>query len=198
MALTRKMLSAMGIEAEKIDQIIEAHTETINGVRGDADKYQQTAENLKTVKKELDDLKKSTEGKDYDALKKEFDDYKKDVEAKAAQAAKEAAYREALKDASLNEKGIEKAIKYADWSKIELDDEGKLKEAKTHIKEAKEEWAEYVVKTATQGAKTSTPPASGGSKVSRDEIYKTDDKGRFVMDAAERQKALADLIDTEE
>ena len=29
MALTRKMLKAMGIEDDKIDQIIEAHSETM-------------------------------------------------------------------------------------------------------------------------------------------------------------------------
>ena len=33
MALTRKMLKAMGIEDDKIDQIIEAHTETVDGLK---------------------------------------------------------------------------------------------------------------------------------------------------------------------
>ena len=32
MTLTRKMLKAMGIEEEKIDQIIEAHAETVDGL----------------------------------------------------------------------------------------------------------------------------------------------------------------------
>ena len=30
MSLTRKMLKAMGIEEDKIEQIIEAHTETVS------------------------------------------------------------------------------------------------------------------------------------------------------------------------
>ena len=33
MALSRRMLSAMGLEADKIEQIIEAHTETVTGLK---------------------------------------------------------------------------------------------------------------------------------------------------------------------
>ena len=33
MSLTRKMLKAMGIEEEKIDQIIEAHSETVDSLK---------------------------------------------------------------------------------------------------------------------------------------------------------------------
>ena len=33
MALTRKMLKAMGIEDEKIEQIIEEHVESIDGLK---------------------------------------------------------------------------------------------------------------------------------------------------------------------
>ena len=57
MSLTRKMLKAMGIEEEKIDQIIEAHSETVDSLKADRDTYKEDAEKLKTVQKELDDLK---------------------------------------------------------------------------------------------------------------------------------------------
>ena len=45
--------------------------------------------------------------------------------------------------------------------------------------------------TTTTGANTATPPsgANGGSMTKAD-IYKKDDKGRYVMSASERQKAL--------
>lgn len=39
MALTRKMLKAMGIEDEKIDQIIDAHTETVEGLKDQVSSY---------------------------------------------------------------------------------------------------------------------------------------------------------------
>lgn len=189
MALTRKMLTAMGLEAEKIDQIIEAHAETVNGLKDEINKHKEQAERLPEVQKELDDLKKSQEGKDYDKLKKEFDDYKSEVQEKETKAAKEKAYREALKDANLTEKGIEKALKYADWSSVELDEDGALKNAKEHVKAVREEWAEYISKTTQQGAQTSKPPVSGGK------TYKNKDEILGIKDTAERQKAISENHD---
>lgn len=200
MALTRKMLKAMGIEEEKIDQIIEAHSETVDSLKADRDNYKKDADQLKSVRDELDELKaKGDDGwKDkHDKLKGEFDDYKKDVAAKETQAAKEKAYRDILKDAGLSEKGIEKAIKYAEWGKIELADDGKVANANDHIKSVKEEWAEYVTTTTTTGAKTSTPPANnGGSVKTKEEIYKMEN-GRYVLSASERQAELAKLYQHE-
>lgn len=200
MALSRKQLAAMGIEAEKIDQIIEAHAETVSALKDEAEKYKENASKYADVQKELDQLKKSTEGKDYDKLKAEYEKYKADVEAEHTKAAKEKAYRDALKDANLSDKGVEKALKYAEWDKIELDDDGKLKDAKAHVKAVREEWAEYIVKQGTKGAETSTPPAGGGGggSLTRADIYKTDANGRFVMDASERQKALQKIIAEEQ
>ena len=196
MSLTRKMLKAMGIEEEKIDQIIEAHSETVDSLKADRDSYKEDAEKLKDVQKELDDLKaKGDDGwkEKHDRLKEEFDQYKNDVQEKETKAAKEAAYRAVLKDANLSEKGIEKAVKYAEWDKIELGEDGKLKGANDHIKAAREEWAEYVTTTTTTGAKTSTPPVNnGGAKLTKAEIYAKDEHGRYKLSTAERQKALAE------
>lgn len=189
MSLTRKMLKAMGIEEEKIDQIIEAHTDTVDGLKADLSKYKTDAEKLPDVQKELDDLKaKGDDGwkEKHDRLKVEFDQYKTDVQAKETKAAKEAAYRAILKDANLSEKGIEKAIKYAEWDKIELDADGKLKGANDHIKAVREEWAEYVTTTTTTGAKTSTPPANNGGKTG-----KTKEEIMAIRDPAVRQAEIA-------
>lgn len=196
MSLTRKMLKAMGIEEEKIDQIIEAHTDTVDGLKADVSKYKTDAEKLSDVQKELDELKaKGDDGwkEKYDNLKGEFDKYKTDVQEKETHSKKVEAYKAILKDANLSEKGIEKAVKYADWDKIELDADGKLKGANDHIKAVREEWAEYVTTTTTTGAKTSTPPANnGGSKLTKAEIYAKDEHGRYKLSTAERQKALAE------
>lgn len=189
MSLTRKMLKAMGIEEEKIDQIIEAHSETVDSLKADRDSYKEDAEKLKDVQKELDDLKaKGDDGwkEKHDRLKEEFDQYKNDVQEKETKAAKEAAYRAILKDANLSEKGIEKAIKYAEWDKIELDENGKLKGANDHIKAVRDEWAEYVTTTTTTGAKTSNPPANNGGKTG-----KTKEEIMAIRDPAVRQAEIA-------
>lgn len=189
MSLTRKMLKAMGIEEEKIDQIIEAHSETVDSLKADRDSYKEDAEKLKDVQKELDDLKaKGDDGwkEKHDKLKGEFDAYKKDVEAKETHNKKVEAYKAILKDANLSEKGIEKAIKYAEWDKIELGEDGKLKGANDHIKAAREEWAEYVTTTTTTGAKTSTPPANNGTGTG-----KTKEEIMAIKDGSVRRAEMA-------
>lgn len=189
MALTRKLLKSMGIEDEKIDQIIDAHTETVDALKA----YKADAEKLADVEKELETLKaKGDNGlqQKYDDLKAEYEKYKTDIKNEKILENKKSAYRELVKDAGLSDKGIEKVLKYADWSKIEVDSDGKIKEAKDLLKEVREEWAEYVVKESETGAKVITPPANNGSSkyTSKAEIMK-------IKDTAERQKAIAENVE---
>ena len=79
MALTRKMLKAMGIEEEKIDEIIDAHTETVNALKDQAKQDRDAAARLEAVQRELDDLKAQGDGGYKDKYEKEhaaFEDYK--------------------------------------------------------------------------------------------------------------------------
>lgn len=206
MALSRKMLSAMGIGAEQIEQIIEAHTETVTGLKqqiSDLGDQLATAKEtgsadsnkLQDVQKKYDDLlaqveadNKAREGKDYDALKKEFDDYKAEQEAKATKTAKEKAFRDLLSDMKVSDKGTSMIMKYMGVSGIELDEEGKLKDATALRKAVKEDWGDYIPTVETKGADTKQPPTDGkggaGAKT-REEIM-------AIKDSAERQKAIAD------
>ena len=70
---------------------------------------------------------------------------------------------------------------------LELDDDGGLVNAQEAVKSAREEWAEYIVKSEQQGASTPTPPANngGGTAKTKGEIMK-------IKNAAERQKAIAE------
>ena len=169
MALTREFLTALGIEKEKHQAIIDAHTETTDALKAERDRYKADAEKLPKVQ---EDLKKAQaaakDSGEYDKLKKEFDDYKADVASKEALAAKKAAFQKVAKDAGLTEAGIAKAAKYQDYSKIELDDKGEIKDAKDLMKSIKEEWPEHVAKKETKGANTPNPPdgGNGGSEFS--------------------------------
>ena len=187
MALTRKSLKAMGLTDEQVDSIIEAHTETVDALKDERDRYREDADKLAEVQKELDAAKKSAkDAPDYAALKKEYDEYKKSVEAEKSLQAKKAAFEDVVKDAGLSEKGIAKALKYADWDSIELTDTGKVKDAMKHIKALREEWSDYVVTEGEEGADTDTPPENkGGAKMTREEIL-------AIKDTAERQKAMAE------
>ncbi len=54
LALTRRALKAMGIEDEKIDEIITMHTDTVDGLKADVAKYKADAEALPEVQKQLE------------------------------------------------------------------------------------------------------------------------------------------------
>lgn len=189
MALTRKFLSALGIEAEKVDEIINAHSETVDGLKEQLAQVKADADKLPEVQAELDALKAQPDDGYKAKYEKERDDfkaYKADVEAKETLSAKKAAYTEVCKDAGLNEKGVAKALKYADWDAVELDEAGKVKDAKTHIKALKEEWAEHVTTVTTTGANTPNPPANNGKgTMTKEQIFQ-------IKDAGERQKAIAE------
>ena len=163
MAFTRQTIrnlakeSGVEIPKELEDALVTEHLNARNAYAEE----QVKAELEKQPPAKAENVKDSEE---YKALKADFDKYKAEVAEKETKAAKEAAYRAILKDANLSEKGIEKAIKYAEWDKIELGEDGKLKGANDHIKAAREEWSEYVTTTTTTGAKTSTPPANNHAK----------------------------------
>ena len=170
-AALRKIFEGAEIEVPKdvLGQICDLHTSSMDGL---PETIKELKGKLKVAEQERDaakakvpvDGEETISKAEYDKLKGEFDQYKNDVQAKETKAAKEAAYRAILKDANLSEKGVEKAIKYADWDKIELDADGKLKGANDHIKAVRDEWAEYVTTTTMTGAKTSTPPANNPAK----------------------------------
>ena len=100
MAITRKLLKGMGLTEEQQDTIIEAHTDTVNGLKADVDRYKADAEKLPGVQKELNDLKgKGDDGykEKYESEHKAFEDYKTSVAAEKTTAAKEKALETALK-----------------------------------------------------------------------------------------------------
>ena len=201
MSLTRKMLKAMSIEDEKIDQIIEAHTETVNALKEDRDKYKEDAEKLPGVQKQLDDALEEAKNSNadaweakYNALKEDFDDYKNDIAAKETKAAKNSAYRALLKEIGISDKRIDSVLRVSKVDDIELDKDGKIKDVDTLKESIKTEWADFIQTTAEHGAQTATPPSStGGTVLTKEEIYATDEHGRYKLSASERQEALRSL-----
>lgn len=188
MALTRKMLAAMDISDDKIEQIIAAHKDTISGLTDERDKLIEERDKLKTENTRLANVEKDlvkAQAKLDDAadsaqkltdLQKQFDEYKADVDAKAKAASKTAAYKALLKEAGISEKRIEAVLKVSDISKIELDADGKIKDSKTVVDGIKSEWADFIVTEGKQGAQTPTPPANDGGvdydKMSDSDYYK--------------------------
>ena len=179
MALTRTILEAMGIEEKKIDEIISAHAETMSALKQQRDSYKAQADELAEVQRKLDEANETIKANDsdawkvkYDAIKEEYEKYKSDISAKETTRAKQAAYREVLKAAGVSEKRIDSIVRVSDIDSVELDESGKIKEADKLTESIKNEWADFIVSTNTQGANTATPPTNSKKSFSREDIDK--------------------------
>lgn len=187
MSISRKMLKGMNLTDEQIETIIEAHTETVDALKDERDKYKADAEKLPRVEKELAEFKAN--GGDYEekynALKKEFESYKSEQSAIAEKAAKESAYKEMLKNAGISEKRIASIMRVTNLSDIKLDKDGKLKDYDKLVDGVKSEWSDFIETKTEKGADTKNPPDGSRTKMTKDEILK-------IKDTSERQQAIAE------
>ena len=180
------MLKAMGIEEEKIDQIIEAHTDTVDGLKADVSKYKTDAEKLSDVQKELDDLKaKGDDGwkEKHDKLKGEFDKYKGDVEAKETKAKANNAVRSYLESKNITGDNLDLAMMACESiiASAELDGE-KLKDTTALDTLVDGKFKRLVTHTTTKGANTANPPANNGnSGVTKEDFQKMSYKDRLQI-----------------
>lgn len=196
MALSRKFLAALSIEEDKVDEIIKAHSETVEALKEERDTFKEKAEKYDKVQKDLEEATKKIEdlSKDdayklkYEALKEDFDEYKKNVETEKSNTSKTAAYKALLKEIGISEKRVDAVAKLAELDKIKLDKDGKIEGADDLKKSLSEEWADFIVKDGKEGAGTSTPPGNDGG------VVKTKEEIMKIKDTQERQKAWGEFI----
>lgn len=198
MAVTRKFLKGMGLTDEQVDTIIEAHAETVDGLKEKLAKAEADAATLEAVTKERDELKAGGDFKEkYEKEHKDFEDFKKGITAKETRAAKEKAVREYLTSKNITGGNLDIAMRglSAEIDAAELDGE-KIKDTKALDELIGGTFKGLVVTSTVTGTQTANPPANGGgAKLTKADIYKKDDHGRYVMTSAERQKALAENPD---
>ncbi len=181
------------IPADAIAKLAKAISTTVGNEFVDKTRYKaklDEIDELTTAKQTAEDSA-TTAAKwetKYKALKEDFDNFKADAAKKETRSAKENAYRALLKEAGISEKRIEAVLRVSDVDGVELDEKGKIKDSQKLVKDIKAEWEDFIVTTETRGAETTTPPANtGGSTITKDEIFK-------IRDASERQKAIAENI----
>ena len=161
MALTRKFLEGMGIDDKQVESIIEAHSETVNGLKAERDRYKEQAEKVPDLQKQLEDAKAASgsgdewEGK-YNAEHQAFEDFKAQVATEKADAEKAQAYRGMLMAAGIDPKRIDAIMRVTDLTDVEMED-GKLKGADKLQESAKQEWADFVIKTKVDPANPANP-----------------------------------------
>lgn len=196
MALTRKALKAMGLTDEQVDSIVEMHTDTVDGLKEKIRIAEEKAADYDEVKKQLEASKGGKDYKaEYDKLKGEFESYKKDIAEKEVAAAKTKAGRAYFESKGIKGGNLEIAMRGAkdEISALELDGD-KIKDTKALDALIAGDYKGLIVSESTKGADPINPPAGGGAVLkSRAEIYAKDEKGRYKMDAIQRQQELAKL-----
>ena len=173
MLLTKKFLSDLGIEADKIDQIIDAHTKDTDSLKSERDNYKADAEKLADVQKQLDEAnKKVTENEDF---KIQLETLKTEISAKETAEKKSNALKSLLKEKGYSDRGIDKITKYGGYlDEIELDENGSIRELDKLVKAVESEWSEYKPIESVSYTEPSTPPkdnTSGNSTKSEASQY---------------------------
>lgn len=179
MALKRSFLKGMGLTDEQCDSIIEAHAETVDGLKADLARYKETAGKAEQLQKDLEKANADLESakkdgwKDkHDKVKKEFDDYKAGITAKETKAAKEKAVRAYYEGKKITGDNLAIAMRGsgAEIDGIELDGD-KIKDTAALDALVSGAFAKLVSTTTVTGATTATPPAQTPPKTfTRDEI----------------------------
>ena len=178
------------------NRLVALHLGVVDPLKDDLTKYKADAEKLPGVQKELDDLKAAGDGGYKEKYEKEhsaFEAFKTDITAKESKAAKEKAVRAYFESKDITGANLDLAMRGCGEEMAALVMEGdKIKDTTSLDALIDGAYKSLVYTEHTQGANPATPPTnSGGAKLTRADIYKKDDKGRYVMSTADRQKALA-------
>lgn len=188
-ATIRNLAKESGVELPKEleDALVSEHLTARNAYAEE----QVKAELEKQPENKAVNVKDSEE---YKTLKQSFDDYKAEIANKQATEAKEKAVRAFYESKGITGKNLEIAMRgsRAEIDGIELDGDN-IKDNSALDALVKGDFSGLVATTTTKGANTANPPANnGGDKLTKADIYKKDERGRYIMSASERQKALAE------
>ena len=174
MALTRKMLKALGLSEETIETIVEAHVETVSAISRERDDYKAKADTVETVTKERDSYKEKAEkAGDATKVQAEFDAYKAGVEKRELNARKTTALDAAFKAAGVARDVFRaKMLKTWDMDTVELDEGGKIKDMDGVNAAIQKDWSDFIATNEDKPLPSNNPPSSGGQKFTAADIKK--------------------------
>lgn len=172
MALTRKMLKALGLSEETIETIVDAHVETVTALTRERDELKTQAEAAQAIAKERDDLRaQADKAGDAAKVQAEFDAYRQQVEGEKTTATKTAAVRKALKAAGVaRDEFAELLLGKVDMTSVELDGDS-VRDPDSLVNPLRSSYAGCFGTVEDKGTDKTDPP-SGGSKTEKDPFEK--------------------------
>lgn len=205
MAFTRKFLTAMGIESEKVDEIMAAHVEVTDALKAQINDSKDEADKLTKVQEELDKLKASQKEqaeklsaaeKERDEIKGKYDTATADldkIKAENAERETDEKCRKALADFLHEQKYSDFAVKNITRNgfhkSVQFGEDGKPTNLDEILKtiQADEGFSGFTPKTTEKSHTPATPPANTGGekKMTKEEIM-------AITNTAERQQKIAE------
>ena len=179
MAFSRDWLSALGLEKEKIDAIIQEHTSVTDALKAQRDKakedlatLQKEADKVAGLQKELDDLKKEDYKSKFEQEHQAFEDYKSNISKQEEAKKVEAAFRKLLADEQIKADRHDFIVSHTNLTTVTLDKDGNLSNAEDLKKEINDKvngWGAFKVTTKDKKQTVDTPPKdeTTGSGISR-------------------------------
>lgn len=189
MAFSRKMLEAMGIEGEKIDQIIEEHVATVEALKSQRDANAAAAADLEKANQRISELEQALSAAEpykarYENTLEEYETFKETVEAEKERATRQQLYRSLLQESGIADKRIDTVLKVADLDALQIED-GKVTNADDMKAKITEEWADLIPAEAMRGANVDTPPNTSKGGMTKEQIMQ-------IKNPVQRQQAMAE------
>lgn len=189
MALTRSMLKSMNLTEEQVNAIIEAHTDTVDGLKKERDTLKAATASVDELTRERDSLREQLQ-KAGDAAKvqAEFDAYKQQIAKEKADALNSADLMDIAREAGVQRESFLNMIaRDFDMGEIKRGEDGKVQN-RAELKEAiKTRYSDCVAVSIPEGTQP-IAPLSGGGGMTKESIMK-------IKDPVQRQNAIAQNIE---
>lgn len=159
------------IPSAAINAIVTAIRTAVGNEYVDKERYKAKLTEIDTLKEQAQDAKDSATTAEkwkakYDAIKADFDDFKTAQTAKETKGKKVDAYKALLEENGVLDKYIKTVLRAsdADIDALELDKDGKIKNAEQVVESIKKDWADFIGSESKTGANESNPPENNPAK----------------------------------
>ncbi len=174
MAMTRKQLRELGLEAETVERLIAMHTETVEGLKAERDAWREAAGQSETLKGERDRLLEQVTALE---TAKEQAEQARSRLAEAQTAREEATAREAMDrvlEAALLEQGanplaVSLLVRAVDRSGMQMEN-GALANAEEALAPVREQYAAFFAQPRTLCTELLSPPLGTSAPMTRDDL----------------------------
>lgn len=175
--LTRKFLRALGVEEDKIDEIVNAHQDTLEEIKAERDGLKDNASKLAEAQAEVTRLSGELEqakktGGDAARVQADFDAYKQQVEAERVSAMNESDLMDIAREAGIQRESFRRmAAKTFDRERIKRGEDKAITNREELLEAMKADYPDFIATDPQpKGPGPVTPPSPGDKTYTRDQI----------------------------